>query len=337
MAYASPVTDGKSIFVLTTYSAASCYDLEGNLRWQTFVKPTKTTETYARSPLLYQDLLITDHFGCVVALDKTTGVIRWKAETKGNSIATPAVITVAGTDILLSEGPVEGGFGLYAVRLSDGKILPVQGWSVGGTQILTDTDRRDVAYFCGRGQHSFWPEKEGSVPPPTAVRFSLEGENLKAIKLWDGKNFVGAGGFTNMVYHAGKLYASSVIIDAATGAIVKGEMGGKGNRDPKTRPLPQTRHLMLIAGDKIYGLDGEHRTCDGNFKTFATLECFSLDGKFLGKSTLTAAPVQGEKLTQTRSQVGWDFWPFAYGFPFTISGDRIYVRGFDELICIGEK
>jgi hypothetical protein len=84
-------------------------------------------------------------------------------------------------------------------------------------------------------------------------------------------------------------------------------------------------------------MDGSERTCDGNFQTFATLTCTSLDGKPLGKSVLTAMPVEGEKLAQTRSQVGWDRWPFAYGFPFTVDGNRLYVRSFDQLVCIGEE
>jgi hypothetical protein len=336
MAYATPVSDGEHVYVTTTFSGAACYDLAGNQKWVAFAPTTGRTEAYARSPLLYRDLLISDYFGRLVAFDKTTGKVRWQVETKGGSIATSAIITVAGTDIVLSEGKQDGDGSVTATRLPDGKPLRVEGWGIGGTQILTDTDRRDVAYFCGRGQHSFWPEKGEVTQPPVAVRFALDGETLKATMLWHGAEFVGAGGYVGLTYHGGKLYCSTggsaVVIDAATGKLLAGELGKNAKR-----VLPATSHLLLLAGDKFYGLGGSGGAADGNIKTSATLTCFSRDGAPLGKSVLTAAPVEGEKLAQTRSQVGWDKWPFAYGFPFTIAGDRIYVRGFDHLICIGAK
>lgn len=336
LAYATPVSDGEHVYVTTAYSGVACFDMAGNQKWVAFVPTTSKTEAYARSPLLYRDLVISDHFGRLVALDKATGAVRWKVETQGGSIATPAIITVGQTDIVLSEGKQDDGGSVTATRLPDGKPLRIEGWGIGGTQILTDTDRRDVAYFCGRGQHSFWPETGETTKPPVAVQFSLEGETLRATVLWHGAEFVGAGGFVGMTYHGGRLYCStrrdSAVIDAATGSLLAGGMDKKAKR-----VLPATKHLLLLAGDKFYGLDGSERTCDGNFQTSATLTCFSRDGALLGTSVLTAAPVEGEKLAQTRSQVGWDRWPFAYGFPFTIAGDRIYVRGFDELICIGGR
>jgi len=339
MAYATPVSDGENVYVTTTFAGVTCYDLQGAQRWQVCVLPSRTTESFARSPLLYHDLLISDYFGKTVAFEKATGKIRWTVETGGGSIATPAVITVGGSDILITEGKNGGSIGVSAVRLSDGKPLPIEGWGIGGTQILVDTDRRDVAYFCGRGQHSFWQEKgpEAGNPPPVAVQFALAGETLKASVLWDGKEFVGAGGYVGMLYHHGKLYCSTagnaVVIDAVTGKLLDGSMDGRRGQ----RVLPFTKHLLLLAGDRFYGLGGLERTCDGNFETTATLECHGLDGKPLGRSVLSAVPVTGDKLDQVRSQVGWDRWPFAYGFPFTINGNRLYVRSFDQLICIGEK
>ena len=343
MAFAAPVSDGTYVYVTTTFSGAACYDFEGNLRWLRFVPTTGRTEAFARSPLVYRNLLISDYFGKVAALDKATGEVRWVVETGGGSIATPALIRVGGTDILLTEGRGrgQGAFGVQAVRLPDGKHLPIEGWAIGGTQIMADTDRRDVAYFCGRGQHSFWPEAEDSPPPPVAVRFALQGDRLKATVLWDGKPFLGAGGYVGMLYHGGKLYCSTeqtaVVIDAATGRLAAGSMDRKEMRQEAKRPLPTTRHLLLLAGDRFYGLHGSHRTADGRFETTATLSCHALDGRLLGQSVLEAAPVEGEKLRQVRSAVGWDAWPFSYGLPFTIGGNRLYVRGFDELICIGEK
>jgi hypothetical protein len=341
MAFAAPVSDGQHVYVTTTFSGAACFDFDGNLRWLKFVPTTGKTEAYARSPLLWRDLVVSDYFGKLVAFDKATGEVRWIVQTQGGSIATPAIITVGGKDIVLSEGKQAGGGYLSATNLADGKPLKIDGWGIGGTQIMVNTDQPEVAFFCGRGQHSAWSEDEEAPKPPTAVRFALDGQTLKATVLWTGKDFVGAGGYVGMLYHGGKLYcgtdSTAVVIDAATGKLLAGTMDRTKGRAGAPRPLPLTRHLLLLAGDRFYGLDGSHRTCDGNFQTSATLSCHALDGKPLGQSVLLAAPVEGDKLEQIRSQVGWDKWPFSYGLPFTIGGDRIYVRSFDEIICIGER
>jgi hypothetical protein len=164
------------------------------------------------------------------------------------------------------------------------------------------------------------------------VRFSLDGDTLKAAVLWEGKdlnNTVPAD--IPMVYYAGRLYVGDTVVDALTGVAIDGKAMGRS-------AVPPTHHLLYVASDRLYGLEGNVRLCDGApppDKATVTLTCSSLDGRLLGAGTCTMAPIDDEKRTQIRSQVGWDSWAFGYGLPFTIAGDRLYLRSSDELICVG--
>ena len=342
-AFATPVTDGRYVYVVADRSAAACYDLDGKLRWLKCVPLPSDLRGYnesnGRSPILYRDLMISDYFGHTAAFDKATGAMRWMVRTFGAGIATPGVITVGGVDILLTEGQVGKRHGLRAIRLPEGKLLKLQGWGTAGNVIMVNSDHRDVAYFSSGCHGSFSGAPDAPDEPlwtslPAAVRFALVGETLKATVLWDGSSFAGkAPSAIPMVCYRDRLYIGGTVLEALTGKVLAGGEKSK-------RVLPPTRHLLLLAGGRFYGLDGYSRLCDAPpppDKPAATLHCYSLDGKQLGASPLYMAPVTDKKLAQTRSQVGWDRWGFGYGMPFTIAGDCLYLRSSDELICVGAK
>ncbi|MEI7833526.1 MAG: PQQ-binding-like beta-propeller repeat protein [bacterium] len=336
-AFATPVTDDTHVYVVANRSAVACYDLEGNLSWMKFMPFPKELRGYnesnGRSPILYGDMLITDYPGYTVAFDKKTGEKRWQVNTYGGGIATPVVITVAGTDILITEGNQGSSGGIHAIRLPDGKELKLDGWGPGGNSILLNTDHRDVAYFSGPCHTGFNGAPASDAGPkawtslPAGVRFALDGETLKATVLWEGKRIQKTSGTgVELVYNAGRLYIGNAIVDAISGELFKG-----------AGSVPPTRQMLLLASDRVYGLDGRIGLSDAPPAVGATvtLSCYSIDGHLLGNSPCINAPVVGEKLAQIRSQVGWDRWAFDYALPFMISGDRLYLRSTDELICVG--
>ena len=350
--FATPVSDGEHVYVVASRSAAASFDRDGKQRWITFVPPPKElsgyNESLGRSPILYRDLMISDYFGYTCAFDKATGAIRWQVKTYGGGIATPIIITVAGTDILLTEGYQGAKGGLYAIRLPEGKALDLVGekegtggWGPSANVMLVNSDHRDLAFFTN-AVHTLFQGKNLSasnrIPAWTntvaGVRFSLNGETLKASVLWEGENGGKGSGPIPIVYHRDRLYLGGSVLDPLSGKTLVD--GGRG----KPQSSPSSRHLLLIAGDRIYGLNGHARLCDQApevGKPMGTLECFDLAGKKLGSSALLMAKVEGDKLAQIRSQVGWDRWGFSYSSPFTIAGDRLYLRSADELICVGEK
>ena len=191
----------------------------------------------------------------------------------------------------------------------------------------------DTAYFSGGGEHGGWTDKgKGPNPPPLAARFRLEGDRLIATVLWSGIDGAGVSRHTGLLYHKGELFhPGGAVLDAATGKVLRGKFG-KG----AVRAVPDTRHMLAIAGGHIYGLR-EGRGSETSPAQTGVLEVYTLDGKKVASSELSNAPVEGAKKEQILATVGYNVWPFSYSCPFNIAGDRIYVRSNDYLYCIGEK
>jgi hypothetical protein len=330
--FATPASDGQSVYVATAFGSFAGFDLDGNLRWMQFVRgeASQGGNDYcknARSPLLYRDLFISDIANVVRAFDRRTGQVRWAHEIFGtHTIMSPVVLTVGGTDVLLCVGP-------HAYRLPDGKPLPVEGWSSAGARAVLNTDHRDTVFFTGGGEHGGWEGKgDCPTPPPAAVRFALQGERLTAKVLW-----CGAGGerlceHTALTYHDGQLYhGRGLILDAATGKVLAGSTDRRGNR-----AVPQTRQFVLIAGDRVYGLH-EGRGSETQPAQTGVCEVYTLDGRKVAESTLSNAPPEGEKKEQIVATHGYNTWRFTYACPFTVAGERLYVRSNDYLFCLGPK
>jgi outer membrane protein assembly factor BamB len=83
-ASASPVTDGKNLYVSFGSRGVYSYDMEGNLRWKRDLGKFNTRNSFGEgaSPELYGDTLVVncDHEGqsFIIALDANTGDTRWK-------------------------------------------------------------------------------------------------------------------------------------------------------------------------------------------------------------------------------------------------------------------
>lgn len=98
-ASASPVTDGRHLYVSFGSRGVYCLDLDGNVKWERDLGQLDTRRSFGEgsSPALYGDTLVTvwDHEGqsFIEALDATTGDTRWKQERDEPSAwATPYVI-----------------------------------------------------------------------------------------------------------------------------------------------------------------------------------------------------------------------------------------------------
>jgi outer membrane protein assembly factor BamB len=88
MASPTPVTDGQHLWAAFGTGDIFCFDLEGGLVWQRALSDEygvfENRFGASSSPLLFEETLIhqCDHYGAsyVIALDKTTGANRWKAD-----------------------------------------------------------------------------------------------------------------------------------------------------------------------------------------------------------------------------------------------------------------
>lgn len=102
-ASASPVTDGKLLFVFFGSRGLYCYDLDGSLKWQQDLGDMRTIMGFGEgaSPALRGDVLVVnwDHEGedFIAALDKRTGQTLWKTpREERTSWATPLIVEHAG-------------------------------------------------------------------------------------------------------------------------------------------------------------------------------------------------------------------------------------------------
>jgi hypothetical protein len=351
-AYGTPVSDGEFVYGATAWGAHACFDMDGKQRWLSYCPGSKNEwNNRAPSPILHGDLLIHSNVSTLRAFDRRTGRLLWKHDVGFTSIATPAVITVGGKDVLLT--PSNCGDFNAAYLLPDGKPLAIQGWRDCGMQILVKHDEPDVVFFCGSGEHCTWTDKgvKGPPNPPAAVRFFLEGSTLKAKVLWhggqlgDNKNRLG-GNAPWMVYHDGKFYhRGGTILDALTGKTVAGAYDGR-SRD--TRATPKTQHILAVAGGHVYGL---HRGMDWpttqryqslRDKPVATMQVFTLDGKWVADNVLVRRePTEEQKKMHRYCTGGERPWMdgrdgcFSYGWTFTFDSDSIYIRSMESLICAG--
>ena len=112
-ASSTPATDGRHVYV--TFLAApdfqvACYDYEGHLVWKVSPGKFNSPHGFCSSPLLYKDLVIVngdqDAEAYIVALDKATGLQRWRADrpNRTRSYCPPLIFDVAGKKQLVLTG-----------------------------------------------------------------------------------------------------------------------------------------------------------------------------------------------------------------------------------------
>jgi outer membrane protein assembly factor BamB len=132
-ASSTPVTDGQRIYVLAFDGSSAAVSMEGDVVWTNRDFYYYSEHGLAVSPILYQDLLIAPFDGSssgpdkalgwqkpwdqaiIIALDKKTGKVRWKARRGSSRIAhvMPQILSQDGQDQLVSSaGDVVQGFDL---------------------------------------------------------------------------------------------------------------------------------------------------------------------------------------------------------------------------------
>jgi outer membrane protein assembly factor BamB len=105
----TPVIDGDRLFVHFGMQGTACLSLRGEILWRNENLTYDHAHGPAGSPVVWQDLVIINCDGAdtqaVVALDRQTGKIRWRAPREGKvGYATPLIANVDGVDQLISPG-----------------------------------------------------------------------------------------------------------------------------------------------------------------------------------------------------------------------------------------
>ena len=111
----TPIVEGDRVYVHFGADGTAALTTDGRIVWKTALR-YDSMHGNGGSPTLYRDLLIVSCDGSdeayVVALDKTTGKVRWKTQRRepyDQSYTTPLVIQVNGRDQVVSIGAFRAG------------------------------------------------------------------------------------------------------------------------------------------------------------------------------------------------------------------------------------
>jgi hypothetical protein len=197
---ATPVTNGKHVYVIFGNGLAACYDLDGNRKWLRLIEHPTAAYGHGASPLLVKDRLLV-HFSDLVALDVRDGSEVWRVKIPP-SHGTPMHARIGETDVAIHpQGQV--------IRISDGTVLAKNLGSTGPNSPLVQDGK--VFFVAGQVRGYELPKKDASE---------------KWTPLWKGTSIKGGGyWFPSPVLHDGLIYALNAsanftVIDAKTGSIV---------------------------------------------------------------------------------------------------------------------
>ena len=158
----SPVTDGKRVYVFFGDYGLISYDFNGKEQWRLPLGPFNNTNGHGSSPVLVGDLLVLlcdqDTNSFLVALDKTTGRIRWKVDRPDvtRSYSTPAVLQQPGK---ATELIVPGSYNLVSYDAKTGEKL----WWITGLS----WQPKSTPIVDGNIVYAHWWENGGEAEQPS--------------------------------------------------------------------------------------------------------------------------------------------------------------------------
>ncbi len=198
---ATPVTDGKQVFVVYGSGLVACYDLDGDRKWLKLIEHSNASFAHSGSPILAAGKLVV-HFTDLVALDPNTGDEVWRVKLP-TSHGTSLTTRIGDVDVILTPGGA-------MVRADDGTVLAKGLGSCGANSpVLND----GVVYYVKGQANAFrLPASLAELP-------------AKPQPLWKGKASGGGYWFCSPVVHDGLLYAADdqgilSVLDAASGKTV---------------------------------------------------------------------------------------------------------------------
>jgi outer membrane protein assembly factor BamB len=215
--YAShtPVSDGERVYVFFGKSGAAAFDLEGKKLWQTSLGTDSNRKNWgsASSPILYKDFVIinaSEEGHAIVALEKATGKIAWRAEGSALelSFGTPVLVESEGRTDLVFSVPGE----LWGLNPDTGKLRWFAKTGLPGNIAPSVIAGDGVVYVCGG-----FP-RLGAL----AVRTGGKGDVTETHIVWTGSisTYV-----PTPVLHEGRLHFVSdagfaTCLDAKTGNVI---------------------------------------------------------------------------------------------------------------------
>jgi outer membrane protein assembly factor BamB len=193
MSTPSPVTDGQSVWVLTSTGLLRRFDFTGKELWMRDIGKDHgqwgLQWGYGSSPVLHEDSvyvqvlhgMFTDDPSYLVRVDKATGKTLWRVERPTDAVrespdsyTTPLIVRAASGGL---EMVVSGGDYVTGHDLGTGREL----WRLGGMNPSGRTDYRMVASAVAHNDIVFVPSRER---PLVAIRAGGRGNVTASHRLW---------------------------------------------------------------------------------------------------------------------------------------------------------
>jgi hypothetical protein len=207
------------------------------------------------------------------------------------------------------------------IRVDNGTVLAKGVGCMGGGNAGPVTDGKDVLFTCnGSTGGRYRGKKTRGVPEGVlAYRVTMTAPDKAELKLlWTNEK--NGFGEPAPLYHNGVLYGHKHALDAKTGKVVK-------------KYRARAKSAVVLAGGNLF-VPRKHGL---------TYVVQVPEGNVVAKNELPeTAPIEGEKRQQlitvtANDEPGrWGAWCFTQGLPF-FSGNRMFVRSYDYLYCIGDK
>ncbi len=216
------VADGK-VVTLGVDGLVSCLDAaSGKILWQDKDYVGKVSQFFtSMSPLIADGMAILQlggRQGVYVAYDLATGKPKWKWEGDGSAYASPVLMTVDGTKVIIGQTDKR----IVALAEADGKLLWSAPFTVRGMgyNAITPLVDGSTLIYSGQGRGI------------TAVTFEKKGDAMEAKQLWTNPQM--GSQFATPVLKDGLIFGLSdkgafFCLDAKTGKTAWTDSGGHGN------------------------------------------------------------------------------------------------------------
>ena len=222
---ATPVTDGKHVYVLYGNGLVACHDLDGKRHWLKLIERSGMHFGQSASPVLVGDKLLV-HFEDLVALNVKDGSEAWRVKTPP-SHGTAMHARLGKTDVLIHpRGQV--------FRVSDGAVLAK---NLGSTNCNSPLVQDGKVFFAHGQVRAYELPTTEKVPEKWEPLFKPR--NIRGEGYW----------FPSPVLHDDLIYAFSdrpilSVVDAKTGELVYEQNLelGRGSCYPS----------LTVAGDRVY-------------------------------------------------------------------------------------
>jgi len=247
-ASSTPVTDGKSVFVLFGKTGVLAFSVTGKKLWQAKVGTQSNRKGWgsAASPILYKNTVIVsaaEEGRAIIAFDKTTGKQVWKAAADRLELAfgTPALVAVGGKTELVIGVPNE----VWGLSPETGKLQWYAETDIPGNVSPSIASAGGIVYVTGG-----YPRSSSA-----AIRAGRTGSSKDVTKTNIVWTTSAASYVATPLVHRGHLYwlddrGTAWCLEAATGKQVYRERLADAVRGSGSGRICYAS--PVLAGDKLY-------------------------------------------------------------------------------------